>query len=163
MAELEKFPSSQMQIRFQDCDPMSHLNNGRYIDYFINAREDHLAKFYGLNIYNQLEEKGQVWVVAKNEIIYRKPALLMETVLVKSQVNNYSLKHIEVEMAVFNDSGMKLKSIMRSVFIPFDIKKNAVAQHDEKIMSLLKSVHVKNITPNIEERVAELEGRMSVA
>lgn len=32
--------------RFQDCDPFSHLNNARYIDYFLNAREDQLALFY---------------------------------------------------------------------------------------------------------------------
>ena len=32
--------SSTAIIRFQDCDPYSHLNNGRYLDYFMNARED---------------------------------------------------------------------------------------------------------------------------
>ena len=30
--------------RFSDCDPFGHLNNARYIDYFINAREDHLRR-----------------------------------------------------------------------------------------------------------------------
>jgi len=163
MPELEKFPSSIMQIRFQDCDPLSHLNNGRYLDYFMNAREDHLASFYGLNIYDRLKEKGQSWVVAKSEIIYRKPAFLMEKVLVKSQVNNYSIKHLEVEMTMFDESGVKLKSIMRTVLIPFSIKVNSVSEHDNEIMDLLKSVHVKNITTNIEERVAEVEGSMSVA
>ncbi len=157
MQELNKYPDSKMQIRFQDCDPMSHLNNGRYIDYFMNAREDHLAHFYGINIYDRLKKNGQSWVVAKNEIIYRKPAFLMETVLIKTQVNNYSIKHIEVEMTMFDESGKKLKSIMRSVFIPFDIRANLVAEHDTEIMDLLKSVHVKNINSNLKERVAELE------
>ncbi len=32
--------TSQAIIRFQDCDPYAHLNNGRYLDYFMNARED---------------------------------------------------------------------------------------------------------------------------
>ena len=43
--------SSTAVIRFQDCDPYAHLNNGRYLDYFMNAREDQLLKMYGFNIY----------------------------------------------------------------------------------------------------------------
>jgi acyl-CoA thioester hydrolase len=37
-ASLEKVPESEALIRFPDCDPFNHLNNSRYIDYFINAR-----------------------------------------------------------------------------------------------------------------------------
>ncbi|MGB0837938.1 MAG: acyl-CoA thioesterase, partial [Flavobacteriaceae bacterium] len=40
------------RIRFQDCDPFNHLNNGKYIDYFVNAREDHLLEFYNLNLFD---------------------------------------------------------------------------------------------------------------
>ena len=37
-------------IRFQDCDPLQHLNNAKYFDYFFNAREDQVPKLYGLEI-----------------------------------------------------------------------------------------------------------------
>ena len=40
-------PESKVAIRFQDCDPFAHLNNAKYIEYFINAREDHLIQAYG--------------------------------------------------------------------------------------------------------------------
>ena len=159
---MEKHPHSIMQIRFQDCDPMSHLNNAAYLNYFMNAREDHLLKYYGMDIYDRLKENGQSWVVAKNEILYRKPAFLMEKVKITSQVNNYSLKHIEVEMAMYNEEGKKLKALLRSVFIPFDIRKNTTIEHDIQIMDLLKSVHVSGINMNIEERLAELEGKLLV-
>jgi len=36
-------------IRFQDCDPLGHLNNAKYFDYFFNAREDQVSKIYGYN------------------------------------------------------------------------------------------------------------------
>lgn len=149
-----------MQIRFQDCDPLSHLNNGRYLDYFMNAREDHLATYYNLNIYDRLNETGQSWVVARNDIHYRKPAWLMEEVLIRTQVNNYSLKHIEVEMAMFNASGDSLKSLMHSVFIPYNIRSNKVVEHDKVIMSLLKDLRVEGSNNNMEERLAEIEGRL---
>ena len=50
MAELQKTWESKHLIRFPDCDPFNHLNNSRYLDYFINAREDHLIKFHQFNI-----------------------------------------------------------------------------------------------------------------
>ena len=160
---MEKHPHSYTQVRYQDCDPLSHLNNGRYIDYFMNAREDHLVQYYGLNVYERLKSEGRGWVVGKSEIIYRKPAWLMEEVLIRSQVNNYSIKHIEVEMAMYDKSESHLKSLIRSVFIPIDARTNKAVEHADEIMELLKAVHVEGITTNIEERVAELEGKMSMA
>src|SRR6188768_1364421 len=73
-------------IRFQDCDPYAHLNNGRYLDYFMNAREDQLVKEYDFNIYEYSRTTGLGWVVTQNQISYLRPALLMEEVTVESQL-----------------------------------------------------------------------------
>jgi acyl-CoA thioesterase FadM len=43
-------PKSFYTVRFSDCDPMGHLNNARYIDYMLNAREDHLKQAYQINL-----------------------------------------------------------------------------------------------------------------
>jgi YbgC/YbaW family acyl-CoA thioester hydrolase len=161
MSDMDKFPSSIKTIRFQDCDPLGHLNNGRYFDYFMNAREDHLSEYYDLNIYDELKKESKTWVVAKSEILYRKPAFLMENVLIKTQLNNFSIKHIEVEMSMYNEDGSKLKALLRTVFIPFEIKSNQAIEHDDDLMSLLKEVRVEGITSNIEERVIELQGKLS--
>jgi acyl-CoA thioester hydrolase len=45
-----KETESRVVIRFQDCDPLRHLNNAKYFDYFFNAREDQVPKLYGLEI-----------------------------------------------------------------------------------------------------------------
>jgi len=47
---MEKLLTKLVKIRFQDCDPFNHLNNSKYIDYFINTREDQLLEYYGLEI-----------------------------------------------------------------------------------------------------------------
>lgn len=161
MSEKQKFPTSYSVIRFQDCDPLSHLNNGMYFDYFMNAREDHLLEFYGLHIYERLQTSGKSWVVRKSEIIYKRPAYLMEKVLIRSHVTNYSLKHIEVEMAMFDESGMKLKALMRSVFIPFDLKENKSSEHDAELMDLLKDIWVEGMPDRLEERLSQIEGKLS--
>ncbi len=38
MNTTSKLWESKVLIRFSDCDPFNHLNNARYIDYFINAQ-----------------------------------------------------------------------------------------------------------------------------
>ena len=75
MADLERTPTSIARIRFQDCDPFNHLNNGRYTDYFLNAREDHLLEHYGLDIYTIARTTGLAWVVSESHIAYLKPAV----------------------------------------------------------------------------------------
>lgn len=76
-----KIPSSSVIIRFPDCDPFGHLNNSRYIDYFINAREDHLRDNYGLDVYNA---GGVSWVTGIQHIAYLKPVFLMEKLMFES-------------------------------------------------------------------------------
>ena len=39
--------TSKAKIRFIDCDPIGHLNNSKYLDYMLNAREDHVEDYYG--------------------------------------------------------------------------------------------------------------------
>ena len=159
---MEKYPHSTTVIRFQDCDPMGHLNNGRYIDYFINAREDHLLKYYNLNVYEYIKEKGRAWVVAKNEILYRRPALLMEEVIIESQVLEFSNRHIHVEMRMFDAKRTHIKSILRSHFVPFDMTTNRAGEHDEEIMKMLQSVHSPIDIESIEERARSIQEKIII-
>jgi hypothetical protein len=55
---------SQMKVRFPDCDPFNHLNNSKYIDYIINAREDQLLKYYNFDVYELAKKtcKDYLWV-----------------------------------------------------------------------------------------------------
>ena len=76
---LEKEVESQTLVRFPDCDPFNHLNNSKYIDYIINAREDQLLKYYDIDIHKMVKETGLTWVVAQNNISYLVPAEIMET------------------------------------------------------------------------------------
>ncbi len=35
--------AKHLQVRFNDCDPLGHLNKCTVYDYMLNAREDHLG------------------------------------------------------------------------------------------------------------------------
>ena len=38
MSRLIQTPETIHRVHFQDCDMLGHLNNARYLDYFLNAR-----------------------------------------------------------------------------------------------------------------------------
>jgi YbgC/YbaW family acyl-CoA thioester hydrolase len=80
---MNKNPSSLYTVRFGDCDPFGHLNNARYLDYFINAREDHLKESYQLHI-SDFAEQGISWLVGRHEISYLRPASYSEVVFIGS-------------------------------------------------------------------------------
>lgn len=158
---LEQEPVSEALIRFQDCDPMGHLNNGNYIHYFMNAREDHLLKFYDLDVYALLKREGRAWVVAKNEIVYRRPALMMEKVVIKSQVLDFDDTRILVEMSMYDHKMTHLKALLWSVFAPFDVKQNTATSHDERIMELLTAAKLSVAETSIEERVLSIRNALN--
>ena len=122
MTTLPKTLESKAKIRFQDCDPFNHLNNGKYIDYFINHREDELIKSYDLDIYKMAQSEGKSWVTGSNQIAYLRPALLMETVVIESQLIYYDNSNLKAEMRMYNQDKSQLKAILWGTFVYYNFK-----------------------------------------
>ncbi|MFZ1688064.1 MAG: acyl-CoA thioesterase [Flavobacteriales bacterium] len=141
-----------MVVRFQDCDPFNHLNNGRYVDYFLNAREDHLLAHYDLDIYRVARETGLSWVVSTNQVAYLRPAFLMERVRMESQLIAYSPKHVSVEMRMWDEAGLTLKSFCWMDFVHYDLRNNKVAVHSETYLDLFARVHRAVTETRFEDR-----------
>ncbi len=152
MADFAPLPSSIMTVRFQDCDPFNHLNNGRYVDYFLNAREDHLLTHYDLDIYGIARETGLCWVVSTSQVAYLRPAMLMERVRMESQLIAYGPKHVSVEMRMRDETGTTLKAFCWMDFVHFDLRTNKVATHSAVYMDLFARVHQPLVEGNFGER-----------
>ena len=147
-----KTPSTTTKVRFQDCDPFNHLNNSKYLDYFINAREDQVLEHYNLDIFDMAKTQGIAWVVASNQIAYISPAFTMETVVIKSHLFAFSEKSLSVEMSMWNETQTKLKSLFWVKFIHFDIKNQISLKHTPELMSLFEAVIVPIDQQLFEER-----------
>lgn len=137
---MEKILKSKRKIRFQDCDPFNHLNNSKYLEYFINVREDQIAENYDLDIFNYMKTTGLSWVVASNQISYLKPAFTMETVLIESQLIQYTDNLLLVEMKMWNENETELKAILWIKFIHYNIQTKKGANHSDDLMELFESV-----------------------
>ena len=137
---MKKKLESSSKIRFQDCDPFNHLNNSKYIDYFLNAREDQLLEHYHLNIQEHIQQKGNAWVVASNQIQYLKPVGAMEVVRIESQLIKYSENSLLVEMKMWNADKTVLKSILWTKFVYFSIQTQKKVSHSPDEQALFSDI-----------------------
>ncbi|ULC58469.1 acyl-CoA thioesterase [Flaviramulus sp. BrNp1-15] len=160
MKPLPNVLQSKTKIRFQDCDPFNHLNNGSYINYFMNHREDVLLKHYGLDIYEMAKTKGKSWVSSSNQIAYLKPAFLMENVIIESQLIKYSDNELNVEMRMYNEDKSHLKSIIWCGFVHFNLLAQKRETHNEDLMQLFDTVNNSTHANTFEERLLHLKQKL---
>jgi acyl-CoA thioester hydrolase len=156
MKHLPKILESKSIVRFQDCDPLNHLNNSKYLDYLINAREDQLIAHYDLNIFETAKTTGTTWVVGSHQIAYLKPAFVMETVTIDSQLLQFSKKHLLVEIRMWNEEKTVLKAVMWSSFIHFNILKGKAHEHNSTYINLFQNVVLPIEETSFDERVKSL-------
>ncbi len=155
-----KSPETSTTVRFQDCDPFNHLNNGRYIDYFMNHREDVLIQHYELDIYKMAKVEGRSWVSGSNQIAYLRPAFTMETIVIQSQVIKFDTSSIWVEMRMYNEDKTQLKAVMWAQVVHFDLLKQRKAIHSEEHMNLFQSILNPLEQTTFEERIHAIKSKM---
>ena len=158
MKQLEKVVESKVKVRFPDCDPFNHLNNSRYLDYFINAREDQLIEYYDFDIYKMAREQGISWVVAQNQIAYIVPAMLMETVVIQSQLLSFDSKKLTVEALMWNEDKTVLKAVLWTSLAHFNLKTQKSHAHSDELMNLFGQIEYPLAEPvSFEDRVKNLK------
>lgn len=141
---MNKTPHSFYTIRFTDCDLFGHLNNGRYIDYLLNAREDHLKKEYNLDL-TDFYKQGLSWLVAAHEISYIRPAAYNERVSVMSAIIKLEPGSLLVEMLMMNEDHTHLKSLMWTRFIHVNVKSGKREKHTDTFMDFARSIEMNEV------------------
>lgn len=126
-------PKSTYKIRFSDCDPFGHLNNSRYLDYMINAREDHLIQNYNFD-FNHYYQNDLAWVIGSHEITYTKPALYNEIILIQTTLLSVQESLLHVEAIMFNEKESHVKAIMRTKLVPVNLKTGKRERHTEEFI-----------------------------
>lgn len=149
---MKKTLQSTTKVRFQDADPFNHLNNSKYVDYFINAREDQILHHYGLDIFELAKTTGQSWVVGSNQIAYFKPAYTMEEILIESELIHYTNHLLIAEMTMWDKQRKVLKSIIWSKFICYNFHTQKMAEHAPEHMELFAKIAVKKEQSTFEDR-----------
>lgn len=140
---LEQFPSeaeSRMVVRFQDCDPLQHLNNAKYFDYFFNAREDQLSKIYGFTYSSLFREYKTSWVVYQHQIAYVRPAVISEWVRITSRIIHHDSDTIITESYMTNDSRTELKTLLWTTSKHVSILDGKRTPHPPELTTFLDAI-----------------------
>lgn len=154
----EKRPKSEKIVRFQDCDPLGHLNNAKYIHYIMNAREDNLISYYGENLYEMAKKSNGAWVVAKNEISYIYPALANEYIQIETALIHVEKKSIVKEGIIYDRNRTHIKAVSRVHFSFVNLQGRPVS-HSEELQKFLESIWDKEASykeSNFNERISIL-------
>lgn len=154
---MNKNPNSKYKIRFPDCDMFGHLNNSRYLDYLINAREDHLKDFYNFD-FNEYYKNDLGWVIGSHEIAYLRPAVFNEIVTIQSTLLNVDIESLHLEAIMMNEEQNQIKAIMRSRLIPINLKTGRKEQHQAEFMEWAKTIENSEIDKqvNLEQRIKQI-------
>jgi acyl-CoA thioester hydrolase len=134
-----------------------HLNNARYLDYMISARQDHLKEEYNFD-YNSYYKNNLGWVISYQEIQYLKPAFFEENVSIQSSLLNADNETLYVEVLMMNAAKSHLKAILRSKLTFINLKTGRKEQHAPEFIEWAKSLVIKDeaeILP-IQDRIKEI-------
>ena len=158
-----KETESRVVIRFQDCDPLQHLNNAKYFDYFFNAREDQVPKLYGLEMIDMIHKYKAAWVVYNHNISYVKPARVGEWVRIMSRILWYNHNTVVLEYYMTDDSKKELKTVLWTTMRYVTIKEGKSTPHEGAILDFLKatSENLEISQLSIGERVKVLKQKLA--
>lgn len=134
-------PESRVRIRFPDCDPFGHLNNGRYLDYFISAREEQINEHYGLNLFGPRFAKRN-WVVRQSMVSHLSPAPVNATVWVRTRLIDFSRSALLVEGIMLDEARSSVLAVSWVDLRYIDLTTGRPIRHEDDLMQIFSSVHV---------------------
>lgn len=145
MSSPVRSPETQHRVHFQDCDMLGHLNNARYLDYFLNAREDQVAEHYALNMGELAQQQKAAWVVTKHHLSYLKPARQGVTVRIRTQIIHFDNSNMVVEMQMRSADGHRLLALLWSELTFVQVPAGTRLDHSDALMDMLDELDVPSI------------------
>ncbi|MBI1221936.1 MAG: acyl-CoA thioesterase [Bacteroidetes bacterium] len=151
------FSSKLYSIRFADCDPFGHLNNARYLDYFMNAREDHLRENYDFDIPSWMEKSGKAWVVKEHRIQFLRPVKVNEWVTITSGIVFQTETDNIVEFGMWDKDRKKLKALMWSNFQYIDMSTMRPVPYDAFLLDKFMPLLMEEELPDFAQRAVGMQ------
>ncbi len=150
---MQKELSNEARIRFSDCDPIGHLNNVKYLEYMLNAREDHVESGYGFTYEEYTRKTGCTWITIQNEIAYLKEVRYNAKVIISSKTIEVGDRISKVEILMKSADGQTIHSILWMTIIYFNMKTRKSDVHPEDTKTLFEKYLVDLEEKDFQSRV----------
>ncbi|WP_373708825.1 acyl-CoA thioesterase [Kaistella sp.] len=149
---MQKEISNLSRIRFSDCDPIGHLNNVKYLEYMLNAREDHVESGYGFTYEEYTRKTGCTWITIQNEIAYLKEVRYNAKVIISSKTIEVGDRVSKVEILMKSEDGKTIHAILWMTVIYFNMKTRKSDVHPEDTKRLFEKFLVDLEEKDFKER-----------
>lgn len=143
-------------IRFSDCDPLGHLFNVKYLNYFLDAREDQIRLEYNMDMQKLAEEYHWALLVGTHKISFLRPALINEEVTITSAIIEYSSLWALVEFCML-DQEKRTKAFMWTQFVSYNMDKKKAGPMPAKIDQLIQKKALPKPAANFDDRFKQLK------
>lgn len=153
---MQKEISNLSRIRFSDCDPIGHLNNVKYLDYMLNAREDHVESGYGFTYEEYTRKTGCTWITIQNEIAYLKEVRYNARVMISSKTIEVGDRISKVEILMKSEDGETIHAVLWLTVIYFNMKTRKSDVHPEDTKRLFERFLVILEEKDFKERTVAL-------
>lgn len=150
---MKKILQSPRRVKFSDCDPMGHLYNAKYIQYFLDTREDQVEAAYQFNPIDHLRDTGQGWAIVQNQISYLRASFYNETVIIESFIRKFNSLLMEVEYTMWDQDKNIVKALLWTRFVFMNAKEHKATPHPSYIMDMFEKVVVPLGDVTFDERV----------
>ena len=150
---MENEYKSIARIRFGDCDPIGHLNNVKYLEYMLNAREDHVEENFGFTYEEYTKKTGCTWVSIQNEIAYLKEVRYNKKVVITSKTIEVNDRVAKVEILMKNEDESLIHAVLWMTVIYFDMKTRSAAIHPQETQDLFNASLVQLEEKDFQSRV----------
>lgn len=151
---MQKEISTIVKIRFSDCDPIGHLNNVKYLEYMLNAREDHVEEFYGFTYEEYTKKTGCTWITIQNEIAYLKEVRYNAKVQISSKTIEVSDRISKVEILMKSEDGKTIFAVLWITVIYFNMKTRKSEVHPEETRKTFEKFLVSIDQQDFQSRVS---------
>lgn len=153
---MENELKSLARIRFGDCDPIGHLNNVKYLEYMLNAREDHVEDGYGFTYEQYTKKTGCTWVSIQNEIAYLKEVRYNSKVVITSKLIDIQDRISKVEILMKSEDESTIHAVLWMTVIYFNMKTRSSAIHPAETLELFKPTLVSLEETEFADRAKKL-------
>ena len=114
------FHKTTIQIRFNDIDIMTHINNSVYQNYFDMGRKQYFEEVFE----QKMQWDIRALVLAKITIEYLNPIFMDEEIVVLSKVYKLGNKSLRMQQEIINAQTNEIKSKNDAVLVAFGTKEN---------------------------------------
>ncbi|MBW8358959.1 MAG: acyl-CoA thioesterase [Weeksellaceae bacterium] len=151
---MDKEISTVVKVRFSDCDPIGHLNNVKYLEYMMNAREDHVESYYGFTYEEYTRRTGCTWITVQNEIAYLREVHYNTRVLISSKTIEVRDRISKVEILMKSEDGKTVNAVLWITVVYFNMKTRKSEVHPLETRELFEKFLEEVKEKTFQERVS---------